>query len=455
MDDTALLKKIMPHNLEAERSVLGAMLMDKDAVMSATEILSAEDFYAKQNGVVFEAMRQLFVAGKPIDAVTLADKLKENEAPEEMQSTEFIKDILNSVPTSANVKHYAQIVYEKATLRRLIKISDSISESCYQGHDNLENILETTEKNVFNLIQSRNTREFEPINQIVINALKKIQIASQTKGNITGLSTGFADLDFKTAGLQPSDFILIAARPSMGKTAFSLSILDHVVFRKNQSAAIFSLEMSKEQLVNRFFAMEARIDAQNIRSGQLSDKDWDNLIESSEVIGNSKLIIDDTPGISVAELRSKCRKYKMEQDIQLIIIDYIQLMSSGSRTDNRVQELSDISRGLKSLARELNVPVIALSQLNRAVESRPDHRPMLSDIRESGAIEQDADVIMFLYRDDYYNPETVDKNVAEVIIAKQRNGPTGTIKLTWQPKYTRFVNMLKNNGAVPVPENFE
>ncbi len=455
MEDNALLKKIMPHSLEAERSVLGAMLMDKDAVNSAVEILSADDFYAKQNSVIFEAMRQLNAAGKPIDAVTLVDKLKENEAPEEMQSSEFIKDILNSVPTSANVKHYAQIVYEKATLRRLIKASETISNNCYEGHDSLENILESTEKSIFNLIQTRNTKEFVPISQVVVDALKKIQIASQTKGNITGLSTGFADLDFQTAGLQPSDFVLIAARPSMGKTAFSLSILDHVVFRKNIPAAIFSLEMSKEQLVNRFFAMEARIDAQNIRSGQLSDKDWDNLIESSEVIGNSKLIIDDTPGISVTELRSKCRKYKMEHDIQLVVIDYIQLMSSGRRIDNRVQELSEISRALKGIARELNVPVIALSQLSRAVESRPNRRPMLSDIRESGAIEQDADVVMFLYRDDYYNPETVDKNVAEVIIAKQRNGPTGTIKLTWQPKYTRFVNMLKKDGAIPVPDTFE
>lgn len=455
MDDTALLKKIMPHNLEAERSVLGSMLMDSDAVATAVEILTAEDFYAKQNGAIFNAMEQLHTAGRPIDAVTLVDKLKENNVPEEMQSTEFIKEILNSVPTSANIKHYAQIVYEKATLRRLIKATEAISNNCYEGHESLENILETTEKNIFNLIQSRNTKEFEPINQIVINALKKIQLASQTKGNITGLSTGFADLDIKTAGLQPADFVLIAARPSMGKTAFSLSILDHVVFRKNLSAVIFSLEMPKEQLVNRLLAMESRIDAQNIRTGQLSDSEWDSLIESSEVIGNSKLIIDDTSGISVSEIRSKCRKYKVEQDIQLVIIDYIQLISSNSRTDSRAQELSDISRTLKSIARELNVPVIALSQLNRAVDSRPDHRPMLSDIRESGAIEQDADVIMFLYRDDYYNPETVEKNVAEVIIAKQRNGPIGKVKLTWQPKYTRFVNMLQNNGAVPVPDKFE
>ena len=442
MDDN-LLKRVMPHNLEAEQSVIGSMLMDSHAIETASELLTGEDFYAKQNGILFEAMRELNAEHKPVDVVTLNAKLAEKQAPEEMQSPEFIRSILDAVPTSANVKYYAQIVYEKATLRRLIRISEDITKDCYAASDPLEDILENTEKNVFNLIQSRNTREYEPISEIVINALKKIQKASETKGHVTGLSTGFADLDFKTAGLQPSDFILIAARPSMGKTAFSLSILDHVVLKRGQSAAIFSLEMSKEQLVNRLFAMEAKIDAQNIRSGNLDDTDWESLAEASEVIGGSKLIIDDTPGISATELRSKCRKYKMEQDIQLVIVDYIQLMSSGGRSDNRQQEISDISRSLKSLARELNVPVIALSQLNRAVESRTDHRPMLADIRESGAIEQDADVIMFLYRDDYYNPETEKKNVAEVIIAKQRNGPTGTIELTWQPKYTRFVNMLK------------
>lgn len=454
MEDN-LLKKIMPHNLEAEQSVVGSMLMNNDTIETAAEILTGEDFYAKQNGLLFDAMCELAAEHKPVDIVTLGDRLREKGAPEEMQSPEFIRDILDAVPTSANIKYYAQIVYEKATLRRLIKITEDISKDCYASADSLENILESTEKNVFNLIQSRNTREFEPISEVVINALKKIQKASETKGNITGLSTGFADLDFKTAGLQPSDFILIAARPSMGKTAFSLSILDHVVFRKNLSAAIFSLEMSKEQLVNRLFAMEAKIDAQNIRSGNLSDTEWESLAEASEVIGGSKLIIDDTPGISATELRSKCRKYKMEQDIQLVIIDYIQLMTSGGRSDNRQQEISDISRSLKSLARELNVPVIALSQLNRAVESRTDHRPMLADIRESGAIEQDADVIMFLYRDDYYNPETEKKNVAEVIIAKQRNGPTGTIELTWQPKYTRFVNMLKPGGSFGGNETFQ
>jgi len=455
MEDEALIKKIMPHSIEAEQSVIGAMLMDVEAISLVLEILSAEDFYSRQNGLLFECMVELYNERKPVDAVTLTDRLKEKGAPDEMAEPDFVRAVLDAVPTSANVKHYAQIVYEKATLRRLIRISENISKECYLAQDKLDNILENTEKNVFGLLQSRNTREYEPISEVVIKALKKIELAARTKGNITGVSTGFADLDIRTAGLQPSDFILIAARPSMGKTAFSLSILDHVVMRKEMSAAIFSLEMSKEQLVNRLFAMEARIDAQNIRTGNLTDKEWEELVNASELIGGSKLIIDDTSGISVTELRSKCRKYKAEQDIQLVIIDYIQLMSSGGRSDNRQQEISEISRSLKGLARELNIPIIALSQLSRAVESRPDHRPMMSDIRESGAIEQDADVIMFLYRDDYYNPDTEKKNVAEVIIAKQRNGPIGTVELTWQPKYTRFVNMLSKNDAMAMPAKFE
>ena len=455
MEDEALIKKVMPHNLEAERSVIGSILMDNELIAPATEVLTGDDFYAKQNGIIFDAMKELYLERKPIDPITLSDKMKEKNAPEEMTSPEFIKEILLSVPTSANLKHYAQIVYEKSTLRRLIRITEDISKDCYLAQDKLDDILEATEKNIFNLVQSRNTREYVPMSDIVIEVLRKIEEASKTKGHITGLSTGFADLDFKTAGLQPSDFILIAARPSMGKTAFSLSLLDHVVVKKQLSAAIFSLEMSKEQLVNRLLAMEARIDAQNIRSGNLSDQEWENLVSASEVLGSSKLIIDDTPGISITEMRSKCRRYKMDMDIQLIVVDYIQLMSSGGRSDSRQQEVSDISRSLKGIARELNVPIIVLSQLNRAVEGRADHRPMLSDIRESGAIEQDADVIMFLYRDDYYNPETEEKNIAEVIIAKQRNGPTGTVKLAWQPQYTRFVNLMREGDRAIMPQAFE
>lgn len=300
-----------------------------------------------------------------------------------------------------------------------------------------------TEKKIFNLLQNRGAEDFVPIKQIVINALEKIELASKKKGNVTGIATGFIDLDHRTSGLQPSDLVLVAARPSMGKTAFVLNIAQYVAFHNNLATAIFSLEMSKEQLVNRLFSLESRVDAQLLRSGNLADSDWEKLIEGAGIIGKSKLIIDDTPGISISELRSKCRKYKLEQDLKLIIIDYLQLMSGSGRSDSRQQEISDISRSLKGLARELNVPVIALSQLSRQVEQRPDHRPMLSDLRESGAIEQDADVVMFLYRDDYYNKDTPDKNIAEIIIAKQRNGPIGTVNLVWLPQYTKFVNMEK------------
>jgi replicative DNA helicase len=445
MADEELLKRVMPHNLQAEQSVLGSMFIDNDAIGPIAEILTGDDFYAKQNGAVFNAIAELYRENKAVDPVTVLDRMKEHGVPEEARSEELIKDIITSVPSSANAKNYAEIVYEKSTLRRLIRITEEIASGCYSANEKLEDILEETEKKVFNLVQSRNSSEYTPIADVVVDVLKKIQEAAQTKGHITGLPTGFADLDMRTSGLQPSDFILIAARPSMGKTAFVLTIADYVAVRKKQALAIFSLEMSAAQLVNRMLAMESRIDAMALRTGDLSDQDWDNLEEGAESLGNTDLIIDDTPGISVQELRTKCRKYKLEHDIQLIIIDYIQLMSAGSKSDNRQQEVSDISRGLKSLARELNVPIIVLSQLNRAVETRADHRPMLADIRESGAIEQDADVIMFLYRDDYYNPDSDEKNVAEVIIAKQRNGPTGTVKLGWQPQYTRFVNQAHLN----------
>lgn len=430
--------------MDAEKSVIGSVILDNAAMEHAAEVLTGEDFYNKSYGLIFDAMLELYGKRRPIDMVTLSEVLKEKNAPEEMQSATYLKDILVSVPTSANIKAYVDIVYKKSTLRRLIHVSRNIENNCYAENEGLEAILESAEKDIFNVVRSRNNKEFEPINQIVIKALERIEEASKIKGNVTGLATGFTDLDNYTAGFQNSDFILIAARPSMGKTAFALSIVDNVAVKQGKSAAIFSLEMSKEQLVNRLLAMEAKIDAQNIRTGDLSPQEWMDLAESSEVIAKSKLIIDDTPGISVAELRSKCRKYKMEEDIQLVVIDYIQLMSSGGRADNRQQEVSDISRAIKGIARELNVPVLVLSQLSRAVDNRAgDHRPVMSDIRESGAIEQDADVIMFLYREDWYNPETERKNVTDVIIAKQRNGPIGTISLTWQPKYTRFVNSAR------------
>lgn len=442
--EEALLKRILPHSMEAEQSVIGSMIMDQDAIVVASEIVLAEDFYNKQYGVLFDTMVELHDEGRPVDLVTLGDRLKEKDVPPEVSSLEFIRDLITAVPTSANVKHYANIVAEKATLRRLIRLNEEIANTCYVGKESLEDILSDTEKRVFDLVQRRNTGEFVPIRQIVMDAMDTIEKASHNKGNVTGVATGFLDLDYKTAGMQPSDLILVAARPSMGKTAFVLNVAQYVAFKQDKTVAIFSLEMSKEQLVNRLFSMESKVDSQHLRTGNLSDAEWEKLIESAGVIGKSNLIIDDTPGITISELRSKCRKYKLEHNLEMVIIDYLQLMSgSGRATDSRQQEISDISRSLKALARELRVPVIALSQLSRAVEQRPDHRPMLSDLRESGAIEQDADVVMFIYRDDYYNKDTERKGIAEIIIAKQRNGPIGTVELVWLPDYTKFANLQK------------
>ena len=442
--DEALMKRVLPHSIEAEQSVIGSMLMDKDAIIAASEIVTADDFYQNQYGVMFETMVELFNEGKPVDLITLQDRLKEKDVPPEVSSLEFVRDIITTVPTSANVKSYANIVREKAVLRKLIKVNEEIANTCYVGKEPLEEILANTEKSIFDLLQSRNSGEFVPIRQVALNVLEKIEIASKTQGTVTGIPTGFIDLDYKTSGLQPSDFVLIAARPSMGKTAFVLNLVDHVAVKKNLPCMIFSLEMSKEQLVNRMLAMESNVDSQKLRTGNLTDSDWDAIVEGIGIIGNSNLVIDDTPGISITELRSKCRKMKLEHGLSMVIIDYLQLMSgSGKSGDNRQQEISEISRSLKALAREMNAPVVTLSQLSRACETRTDHRPMLSDLRESGAIEQDADVVMFLYRDDYYNKDTDTPNIAEVIIAKQRNGPIGTVNLLWQPEFTKFVNLAK------------
>lgn len=441
--EEALIKRIMPHSLEAEQSVIGAMIMDKEAIVIASETVKKEDFYQQSYGILFESMLELYNEGEPVDVITLQNRLKEKDVPPEIYSLEFVAGLISAVPTSANVKYYANIVAEKAILRKLIKVNEEIANKCYLGQESVDDILADTEKQIFGLLQNKGSGDYVPIKQVVLNALEKIEMASKTQGNVTGIATGFLDLDYKTAGLQPSDLLLVAARPSMGKTAFVLNIAQHVAFHSDLCTAIFSLEMSKEQLVNRLFSLESRVDAQKLRSGNLADSDWEMLIEGAGTVGRSKLIIDDTPGISISELRSKCRKYKLEHDLKLIIIDYLQLMSGNGRSDSRQQEISEISRSLKGLARELNVPVIALSQLSRQVEQRPDHRPMLSDLRESGAIEQDADVVMFIYRDDYYNKDTADKGIAEIIIAKQRNGPIGTVNLVWMPQYTKFANMEK------------
>ncbi|MBQ9322056.1 MAG: replicative DNA helicase, partial [Eubacterium sp.] len=391
-----------------------------------------------------EAMLDLYNAGKAVDVITLQNRLKEKEVPPEISDMEFVRDLLTAVPTSANVRYYAEIVREKSILRNLIREAEKIENTCYLDNEPVEEILENSEMNMFQIFEKQNTSTFVPIRQVVMDTLATIEKASRTRGNVTGLATGFTDLDYKTSGLQNSDLILVAARPSMGKTAFVLNIAEYMTLKQDKSVAIFSLEMSKNQLMNRLFAMQSRVDSQNLRNGNLRDEEWARLIETAGLFGGSKLIIDDTPGITVRELRTKCRKYKLEHGLDIVMIDYLQLMSgSGKRgTDSRQQEISEISRSLKALARELNVPVVALSQLSRAVEQRTgDHRPILSDLRESGAIEQDADVVMFLYRDDYYKKDSEMKGICEIIIAKQRNGPIGTVNLVWLPDYTKFMNM--------------
>lgn len=439
--DEAFIKKILPHSLEAEQSVIGSMIMDRDAIVMASEIIDSSDFYDQQKGILFDTMLELNNEGKPVDLVTLQDRLKEKDVPAQLSSLEFIRNIVSSVPTSANIKYYAQIVREKAVLRRLIKVAEEIANVCYLDKEKLDVILEKTEKQIFDIAQNRGSKEFTDIKEIVLRSINSIEAASKNKGSVTGIATGFYDLDYKTAGLQPSDLILIAARPSMGKTAFALNIAEYVALRSNITTAIFSLEMSQDQLVKRLISMNSRVDSQNIRTGNLSADEWASLMESARIIGNSNLVIDDTSAITVGELRSKCRKLKLEKNLGLVVIDYLQLMSGSKRSESRQQEISEISRALKSLAREVNVPIVALSQLSRAVEQRPDKRPMLSDLRESGAIEQDADVVMFIYRDEYYNMDTQEPGVSEIIIGKQRNGPTGTVKLAWQSQFTKFANL--------------
>ena len=439
MDET-LIRQDAPNSPEAEKSVIGSMIMDRDAIIVASELLTGEDFYRSQYGVLFETMVELNNEGMPADLVTLQNRLQQKAMPAEIYGADFLRDLLTAVPTSANVRYYAEIVREKAILRRMIKATEKITADCYRDQEDLNGILENAEKSIFEVIQNKDSGEYVPIRDLVVQSLDSIEKQSRSEGNVTGIATGFIDLDYKTAGLQPSDLILVAARPSMGKTAFVLNIADYAAVKNHVPTAIFSLEMSRDQLVKRMLSMASRVDSQAIRTGNLKDADWLKLVEGAQLVGSSDLIIDDTPGLSVQEMRSRCRKYKIEHNLQLVIIDYLQLMEGSRHTDSRQQEISDISRALKGLARELQVPVIALSQLSRAVEQRPDKRPMLSDLRESGAIEQDADIVMFIYRDKYYNEDSEDGDLAEIIIGKQRNGPTGTVKLLWQPQFTKFVN---------------
>lgn len=434
--------RIPPHSVEAEQSVLGSMIMDHDAVIVASEILRASDFYRPDHAQIFAAIMELYTSGNPIDLITIQDKLVQHGVLEQVGGISYIADLASSVPTSAHIKQYAKIVQEKSTLRKLIKVSTDISAKSFEGEESLDHIMNFAEKSIFDVLQNKKTEDFTGIDEIVLTSIEKIEEAHKSKGGITGIETGFIDLDHRTAGLQPSDLILVAARPSMGKTAFSLNIIQTAGIKNKKSVAVFSLEMSKDQLVSRMLCAEAMVDSQKARTGMLEPADWERIGQSLPNITSSRIFIDDTPGINVMDMRAKCRRLKMEKGLDLIMIDYLQLMSGvGDSGASRQQEISDISRSLKALAREMQAPVIALSQLSRACEQRTDHRPMLSDLRESGAIEQDADVVMFLYRDEYYHPDTEKKNVGEVIIAKQRNGPTGTVELAWLGQYTKFANL--------------
>ena len=443
-EEQQIKKRVMPYSLEAEQAVIGAMISDKDAIVTATELLTAEDFYGKQNGIIFDAIVELYDRGNVPDVIPLQNKLKEKGIPDEINNVEYL-GVLVADTNSSLIRDFCNIVIEKSTLRKLIKINEEIANSCYEGKQDFKILLEQTEKKVFDLIQSRKMSTHMPIDEVVMQALARIEAASQSSGNVTGVPTGFLDLDYKLAGLHASNLVLIAARPAMGKTAFVLNIAEYVALRQNMAVAIFSLEMGEVELVNRLLSLESNVNSGNIRTGNLSDDEWEKLVRSAGEIGDSNLIIDAPPSLTVSELRSKCRKYKIEKDIKLIIIDYLQLMKGSNRaaSESRQQEISEISRSLKSLARELDIPIIALSQLSRAVEQRPDKRPMLSDLRESGAIEQDADVVMFIYCDDYYNKDSKERGIAEINIAKQRSGPTGVVKLAWLPDYTKFANLEK------------
>lgn len=438
MDD--IVKRIPPHSLEAEQSVIGSMIMDREAISIALEHIDQHDFYHPDLKIVFNSIVDLHNRNHPVDLVTLQDALIGESQLDRIGGVEYLSKLALSVPTSAHVKNYAMIVKEKSVRRRLIKTGQDIVTESYSSSEELETILNSAEEKIFNISQNRKTEEFSQISELINPTLNMIVSAHDNGGSVTGISSGFIDLDTKTAGLQKADLILVAARPSMGKTAFALNVAQFAAVKGKKHTAIFSLEMSKEQLVNRMLCSESMVDAQKVRTGSLQDEEWSNLLNGAAILNDSPIYIDDTPGITVAEMKAKCRKLKMEKGLDLIMIDYLQLMSGSGGGDSRQQEISEISRSLKALAREMESPVIALSQLSRACESRADHRPMLSDLRESGAIEQDADVVMFLYRDEYYNKDSEDKGLAELIIAKQRNGPTGTVVLSWFGEFTKFMN---------------
>jgi replicative DNA helicase len=444
-----LLDRVPPQNVEAEQSVLGAMLIEREAISRVAEFLQMGDFYREAHRLIYDAIIQLYNKNEAVDLITITEQLKKEDKLEAVGGISYISSLANSIPTAANVIYHARIIEEKALLRQLINAATHIAGMGYEANDDVVNVLDQAEKMILGVSNRKVTGDFAPVKNIILDAFSKIEQLYASKGGITGLATGFKDLDRLTAGLQPSDLILIAARPSMGKTAFVLNIARNVAVKEKKPVAFFSLEMSKEQLVQRMLCAEAPIDAQRLRIGELQDNDWKNLVKAAERLSSAPIFIDDTAGITVAEMRAKARRLKIEHDLQLVVIDYLQLMqgqSGSGRSENRQQEISEISRSLKGLARELSVPVIALSQLSRGVESRQSKKPMLSDLRESGSLEQDADIVAFLYREDYYNPETENKNITEIIIAKHRNGPVDTVNLMFHKQFTKFSDLSKMPG---------
>ena len=438
------LGKIPPNDVESEQAVIGSMLTDKEAVSAAIEVLKPEDFYREDNRTIFEAILNLYGRSEPIDIITLKSELSSMGKFEAVGGLEYIAELPDKVPTTANVEQYIKIVEEKSVLRNLIKTANEIITLGYDQTQEVDGIIDGAEKKIFEVMQKKNQKGYTPIKDILVETFTELEQLYNKKQRITGIPTGFSDLDFRTSGLHNSDLILVAARPAMGKSAFALNIATNAAVRAKVPVAIFSLEMSKEQMTSRILCSEAMVDSNKVRTGKIDDEEWSKLAAASGELSEANIYIDDTPGISIMEIRAKCRKMKIEKNIGLVVIDYLQLVQgSGKRGGSREQEIAEISRSLKILAKEINVPVIALSQLSRAPEQRPDHRPMLSDLRESGSIEQDADIVMFLYRDDYYNEDSEKKNIAEVILAKHRAGSTGTVELLWLGNYTKFANIDK------------
>ena len=450
MADENLVPRVPPHSEEAEQSVIGSILIDHEAVGVAAENLKPEDFYNLRHKEIFEAILDLYHDGKAVDLVTLKSQLEQRGKLEAAGDMKYLTQVATAVPNSVHIRQYVKIVKDKALYRRFIQLGNQVLQQSFTTETPIEELSENVEKQVFNILQNRGSQDFSHIKDVLMESFDDIEKVAANGGTVAGISTGFVDLDQKTAGLHPSDLVIVGARPAMGKTAFGLNLIQNAAVKGGKTCAVFNLEMSKKQIVNRMLACEAGVSMEHIRSGNMTDQDWEKLVEALGPLSEAPIYIDDTGGITFSEVRSKCRKLKIEHGLDLVMIDYLQLMSgSGRAGDNRQQEISEISRGLKMMARELDVPVIALSQLSRTLESRADHRPMMSDLRESGAIEQDADVIIFLYRDEYYHPDSEDKNIAEVIIGKQRNGPVGTVKLRYDGEYTRFSNLahMPSSGA--------